>query len=208
MCGRFAFASSLEQLEKEFPWVKFRENVSPRYNLTPSQRIWGVRAQEPEAFAWGLPGWQGKSPLINARAESLLEKKTFRDLALEQRCVIFASGFYEWEAAGCQRNPYYFHLPGHLPFGLAAIWQQAAAGAPQACLITVEAAEPVAKIHHRCPAVLTGEEAKHWLQTPQLELLRPNQHLLGHPVGHGVSKRGAEGVELLLPRNDDEQLRF
>lgn len=153
---------------------------------------------------WGLvPSW-AKDPtvatrLINARSETLAEKPAFRSAYKRRRCIIPASGFYEWKTEGKDKQPYYIHPagPGSEPFGLAGLWERWASpeGEPldTFTIITTEANSAMAEIHERMPAILAPEDFGLWLSREvKLDLARellvscPNELLEMLPVGKAV----------------------
>jgi putative SOS response-associated peptidase YedK len=160
-----------------------------RYNIAPGTAIPAVRrkpdttACEVVALRWGLvPPWardEDGPGLVNARAESLAAKPSFRDALRSRRCVIPASGFYEWEVRGRARQPWLFRRRDESPFGLAGLWsaRRAPGGAClESCtLITTEPNALVRPIHHRMPVMLAPELFGAWLDpgTSPVEALAP-----------------------------------
>jgi putative SOS response-associated peptidase YedK len=169
--------------------------ASSRYNIAPGGRIPAVRtgtregkvSRELVAPQWGLvPSWarDDASPVVNARAESLAEKPTFRDAFRARRCLIPASGFYEWKISGRAREPWLFRLREDEPFAMAGLWEtwRAPDGTErESCAVVTTAPNALMEpIHHRMPAILTGFDAWNaWLDpeiTPPAalaSLLRP-----------------------------------
>jgi putative SOS response-associated peptidase YedK len=175
MCGRFLLTAPLEAVQRLFGFLE-QPNLAPRYNIAPSQPVAAmIRDAEAERhfvwMRWGLvPSWskgeRRAAPLINARAETVAEKPSFRQAFAQRRCVVFADGFYEWRQGG-NRQPYCIRLTDTSPFALAAIWEPLAApeeGLDQGCsLITTEANAKMAEVHHRMPVILTPEQVAPWL---------------------------------------------
>ncbi|MEQ8356507.1 MAG: SOS response-associated peptidase [Kiloniellaceae bacterium] len=176
MCGRFLLTAPLEAVQRLFGFLE-QPNLAPRYNIAPSQAVAAmVRDAAAERhfiwMRWGLvPSWSKEArrtaPLINARAETVAEKPSFRDAFAARRCVVFADGFYEWRQDG-NRQPYCIRLTDTSPFALAALWEPIAGtqeGEPgQGCaLITAEANARMAAVHHRMPVILTPEQVGPWL---------------------------------------------
>lgn len=179
MCGRLLLTAPPEAVQRLFGFLE-RPNLEPRYNIAPSQ---AVAAMLRDAAAerhflwmrWGLvPSWakgeRSQAPLINARAETVADKPSFRAAFARRRCVVFADGFYEWRQGG-NRQPYCVRLADAAPFALAAIWEPLApgvgaqTGGPEGgcALITTQANARMAAVHHRMPVILTPEEVAAWL---------------------------------------------
>jgi putative SOS response-associated peptidase YedK len=178
---------------------------APRYNIAPSQPVAAIRIEPDTAtrqlvlLRWGLiPSW-AKDPkighqCINAKAEPVSEKPSFRAAFKKRRCLVIATGFYEWQVQGRAKQPMWIGLKGHRPFAFAGLWEQwkPAEGEPlETCtIITTEANDLMAPIHNRMPVILFPTSYEQWLdptvqQTEPLKaLLRscPSEELLAHPV--------------------------
>jgi len=201
MCGRFALYASAEELEDTFD-IMLPEPVTARYNIAPGQQILAVRrdaeGRQGTALRWGLvPAW-AKDPsigyrLINARSESVTEKPAFRDAFRRRRCLIPASGFYEW-TRDSRHQPYYFTpRAGRLCAlaGLWAVWTSPENRVLESCtILTVDSNEPVSGIHPRMPVIIGGDDFDAWLlggKEPAQALLTPaGSEVLEH---HAVDKR-------------------
>src|SRR5712692_11205161 len=131
MCGRFVIKNPPDVMRRTFGYVE-QPNFPPRYNVAPTQPIPVVRlVNHQRSFAllrWGLiPAWvkdpKGFSLLINARAESVLDKPAFRAAMRYRRCLIPADGFYDWRADGNVRRPYYVHPTAGGPMAFAGLWE-------------------------------------------------------------------------------------
>jgi putative SOS response-associated peptidase YedK len=192
MCGRFAQKSPTKKIAKQFKV----EEVPPlveRYNVAPTQSVLVVREpDEREAvfLKWGLvPRW-AKDPtignrLINARAETVTEKPSFREAFARRRCLVPVDGFFEWSRRGDGKRPFYFHMVNGEPFAIAGLWEQweGEGGPLETCtLLTTEANELLAPYHDRMPVILRMEDYEVWLDAgarrPELltPLLRPYSH--------------------------------
>ena len=183
MCGRFLLTAPPEALQRLFGFLEL-PNLAPRYNVAPSQAVAAMLldAAAERRFAWlrwGLvPSWSKgeRTPLINARSETVAEKPSFRDAFARRRAVVFADGFYEWRQGG-NRQPYCIRLTDNAPFAFAAIWEplaEAGEGEPErgCALMTTEANAKMAAVHHRMPVILTPEQVGPWLDpaTPRDDL--------------------------------------
>ena len=142
MCGRYSISEAPDVLKLEFQFNTFL-NIEPRYNIAPSQLAPVVVKEQSRRklymLRWGLPS-KGKpgepqlNSLINARAETLLERPSFKEAFLKRRCLVIADGFYEWKAECKTNQPYRIHLKNDKPFAFAGIWEERQAdnsGKPQ-----------------------------------------------------------------------------
>ena len=172
MCGRFSLTLARRLEVEETLGVRLPEGLRPRYNVAPTQEVLAL-VHDPdglklERFRWGLvPAWASDHPssgrrLINARAETLFARPSFREAARRRRCLILADGFYEWQRRPDGRKiPFYVRLKGGRPFGMAGVWE-----ARTCAVVTVEAHERVKPVHDRMPAIfpLTQREwIERWL---------------------------------------------
>lgn len=141
------------------------------YNIAPTSRIRAVRprpgrpGRECAGLTWGLR-LRGVTPfVVNVRAESLVSKPGFRDALMTRRCLVPASGFFEWEKSGNLRFPWLFQLRDAEPFFLAGIWNPATDGDENdtCAIITTEANGLMKPLHHRMPVIVTAEETGRWL---------------------------------------------
>lgn len=181
MCGRFTLTANPDKLQHAFPWVHIPEKViqkyKPRYNIAPSQPVLAVISNGTpriDYLAWGLiPSW-AKDPkignrLINARAETIAEKPSFRNAFRRRRCLILADGFYEWKKLSdtSRKTPFYIHLNNHQPFafaGLWEIWQSSDGSEILSCtIITTRPNQVLKSIHNRMPVILNPDQQKIWL---------------------------------------------
>ena len=136
MCGRFTLKAKQEKIEKEFKTrIEQDSTISERFNIVPSQMVSVVRDTDGErilsTLKWGLiPSWSKDesmgNKLINARAETLTEKPSFREAFARRRCIVPASGFYEWQVAQGKtpKQPFYFYLKEKDVFGFAGLWEE------------------------------------------------------------------------------------
>lgn len=182
MCGRYTLTITPEMLRT---LVNFETtpNLQPRYNIAPTQMAPVVRAIEGggapriDMLRWGLiPSWSKDmtvaSKLINARGETVAEKPSFRDAYRERRCLIPVDGFYEWRREGETKQPYRIGFRGGKPFVFAGLWESwtAPEGAENAgetietyTIVTTDANEKLAPIHHRMPVIVDPADFDRWL---------------------------------------------
>lgn len=215
MCGRYALSIDQDAFEDAFG-VLPPADFEPRYNIAPTQPAPVLRsADERQAIslAWGFrPVEPGKRmPLINARSETAAEKRSFAESFRQRRCLVPASGYYEWRGAGSSRQPILFRGTAGQPFAFAGLWQDDAAG--RFTILTTEAGDIVAPIHDRMPVVLPADLYAPWLD-PSLDdadlvtdLLRqaPVLDLTTKPLSTFVNSVANEGPECWAEPADDEQ---
>ncbi len=174
MCGRFALGLPAKLLAALFG-LEEPEDWEPRFNIAPSQPVLAVRAAGERNLAWIRPIWglvpvwaSGRSdfkPLINARAETITEKASFREAFRQRRCLIPADGFFEWQKAGRGKVPFCFHRRERRPFAFAGVWEPGRGDSHSTCtIVTTRANVIVASIHDRMPVMLTESSFNDWLQ--------------------------------------------
>jgi len=205
MCGRFAQYSRPDSLKKTFNLDVIACDVVPSYNIAPLQPVLAVIRHDGNRLGrlqWGLvPAWAKDrtlaAKLINARAETLADKPSFRSLFKRHRCLILADGFYEWKAEASQKQPWYFTLPTGGPFAFAGLWDtwkgKDDAVYHSCTIITTAANGSVQPIHQRMPVILAPETHAEWLDPQNQDGKRLNTILSeGHLRGlkrFPVSKR-------------------
>jgi len=212
MCGRFTATASPEELMRHFG-VTILENLRPRWNVVPSQKVMlirqsGLHAETVEA-RWGLPPARDKqSFLINARMETVTEKPTFKDAFSIDRCLVPATGWYEWSAP---KQPWHIQLRDGGPMAMAGLLFKRASNT-FFVIITSAAVGKLTKIHHRQPLVLTKDAWQDWLIGSQNEAER---HLVPTPeawfnwyrVGSAVGRVSEDHPGLVTPL-DERSLNF
>ncbi len=229
MCGRFTLGATEAQVLRKFK-VGACPGLRPRYNIAPTQPVLVVRAaragegcdaapREAAWLNWGLvPFWAKDvgigSRLINARSETAAEKAAFRGPMRHHRCLLPASGFYEWQRAGRGRGPaqaFYFTAADGGLLALAGVfdvWQSADGSVIESCaVLTTRANAAVARIHDRMPVLLEVRDFERWLdpalQRPDAlrDLLVPCEPglLRVHAVSSRVNAATTEGPDLIAP---------
>ena len=175
MCGRFGFAVPKSSVMAHFEAQAFRGDYMERYNVAPTQSSPVVVAsdgnREIEMMRWGLiPSWvkdlKQLSPLINARAETIQEKPSFRSSFKSRRCLVPADGFYEWAKKDNGKAPYWIYKTDEGLFAFAGIWSEWGVGEDlirSFSIITTSANEKLKSLHHRMPVILDPEDYTRWL---------------------------------------------
>lgn len=217
MCGRYASTLPPELMVELFKLLKSIDLV-PRYNIAPTQpiaAIWEAHGRREANFArWGLvPGWV-KDPrefplLVNARVETMAEKPAFRDALKHGRCIIPASGYYEWHTnPDKSKQPYYITMQDGRPMALAGVYSSwmgpNGEEIDSVATITVPTNNQLSKIHHRMPAILRGEEIDAWLNVREVRATEAAQ--LAMPVEDGALKFHPVSTRVNSARDDDAGL--
>ncbi|MGH9119980.1 MAG: SOS response-associated peptidase [Acidimicrobiales bacterium] len=229
MCGRFVSSSPPDELAKYFAVEEVAEQVlEPSYNVAPTQDIYvvfesgGVRRLD--AFHWGLVPFWAKDPstgnkMINARADSVTSKNTYKRAFAKRRCLIPADGFYEWMKVPGQKakQPMYVQRTDGEPLALAGLWERwRPKDAPdgddsqlvRSCtIITGEPNEKMAEIHDRMPAMLPPSVWAAWLDPTnddldtlgKLLVPAPSELITIYPVSTAVNNVRTDGPELIEP---------
>ena len=218
MCGRFVITEASDEMARLFEAVPANDLPGvPNFNVCPTNRVQVVTSGEGGrrlgAMRWGfLPHWY-KTPsdgplLINARAETIAEKPAFRAAARERRCLIPASGFYEWtKDADGARLPWYIRRRDGAPTAFAGVWQDWTRGddAFVTCaIVTTSANEAMSKIHHRMPVSIDREDWPLWLGeagkgAAALMTPAPDDMFEAFRVDPRVNSNRAHGPELIEP---------
>ncbi len=178
MCGRFVGYRNLEELLAHFPIDVVDAQVSPNYNVAPTQEILAIlRIEERnhlDYLKWGLvPFWAKDktigSRMINARSETAATKPGFRNAYKKRRCLILADGFYEWMGEKGQKQPMLLTLPDGSPFAFAGLWEiwddkgEEETAYRSCAILTRGASASVMPIHNRMPVILKPEAFDTWL---------------------------------------------
>jgi putative SOS response-associated peptidase YedK len=219
MCGRFAITSPPEAVRSFFRYAE-QPNFPPRYNIAPTQPIPLVIARGGARHfflaRWGfLPGFvkepQKFALLINARAETLAEKPSFRAALRRRRCLVPADAWYEWRAnLKGPKTPFLLRRAGGGLLAMAGLWETyldpSGAEIDTACIVTTGANGATVAIHDRMPALIEPQDFDEWLNpdetvAPPLKLLRPapEDMIEFFAISPLVNRAGNDGPELQTP---------
>ena len=218
MCGRYSLTTAPEALRRLFDF-DVTPNLEPRYNIAPTQSAPVVRpaadgtGRELAMLRWGLiPSWAKDASIgnkmINARAETVAEKPSFRSAFRHRRCLVPADGFYEWRREGEIRQPFRIGMKGGAPFAFAGLWEhwQSPDGSEleTAAILTTNANLALKSIHDRMPVILPPEAYEPWLapgadhrEVANLLCPFPPELILAHPVSTYVNSPRNTGPQCL-----------
>jgi putative SOS response-associated peptidase YedK len=217
MCGRYVIKTPPGLMQDTFGYAE-QPNFPPRYNIAPTQPIPVVRLDSGRrSFAlvrWGLiPGWvkdpRGFSLLINARAESVLDKPAFRNAMRRRRCLVPADGFYEWKQDGARKRPFYAAARRLVAF--AGVWEPwigpNGEEVETACIITTAANRTLRALHDRMPAVIPPQAFDLWLDCAKVDaetaaallVPAPEDTFAPHEVSTAVNRAANDGAALIEP---------
>jgi putative SOS response-associated peptidase YedK len=220
MCGRFALFSHLSQIQEAFDVKEVHSELEPSYNVAPTQQVAVVVQREGvnrlETMRWGLIPFWAKDPkigskMINARAETLGEKTSFKRPLKNQRCLVVADGFYEWVKTDQGKVPVFIQAKSQRPFGLAGLydtWQSPQGQPITSCtIVTTSANDFMQPIHGRMPLILPQPQEAAWLNpaTPDIaEWLStlapyPGEEMQAHEVSRLVNSPRNNSVDCIQP---------
>jgi putative SOS response-associated peptidase YedK len=226
MCGRYSLATGVDVLRGLFGVGEESPALSPRWNVAPTQPVVVVvvtneNTRVLRTMRWGLiPSW-AKDPavgnrMINARAETLAVKPSFRDALRRRRCLVVADGFYEWRKEGGRKVPVWIHPRdgGVLAFaGLWDRWTSPEGEVIESCtIVTCRANELIGAFHERMPVIVPPESHDRWLAPVPVEpasladilVPYPADRLALRPVSTLVNSPAREGRDLVEPSSDPE----
>lgn len=218
MCGRFTLTVNIDTVAKAFGVAPTLDS-SARFNIAPMQEVVSILREDADNTAhlewlqWGLvPTWAKDesigSKMINARAETLAEKPSFKRLLRNRRCLVVADGFYEWKKEGTAKTPMFITLKDGAPFafaGLWDLWRSSDGREIRSCtLITTQPNELVATIHDRMPVILPTDAQHMWLDAD----LHEDQALLPLLAPYPANEMTARAVSRLVnnPKNEGAAL--
>ncbi|MDS0475387.1 SOS response-associated peptidase [Natrinema sp. 1APR25-10V2] len=239
MCGRYTLTVDADDLEARFD-ARFRNGDSeadpasnpafaPRYNMAPGQELPVITDADPETIQrleWGLvPSWADDDTggLINARAESVADKPSFREAYERRRCLVPADGFYEWVETEDGKQPYRVAFEDERAFALAGLWERWEPETTQTGLdafgggvedetesgpletftiVTTEPNDLVADLHHRMAVILEPANEQQWLTADDPHTLlepHPADEMRAYPVSTAVNDPSVDEPGLLEP---------
>ena len=219
MCGRYSLIAEIGQLALRFEFDAHGMAQPPRYNVAPTQPVLAVRSGDPRHASymrWGLVPSGTRStpsgpPLINARAETVAERPSFRSALMRRRCLIPADGFYEWQRMGAARRPVRITLASGEPFAFAGLWdawRDPQGEVVESCtIITTEANELLQPVHDRMPVILPEDLESLWLDEEMQDAAAfvsllgpyPSERMETYEVSTLVNSAFNDGPELIAP---------
>ena len=224
MCGRFVITSPPAALRQIFGYPD-QPNFPARHNIAPTQPIPVVIIENGtrrfRLMRWGLlPAWvkdpRGFSLLVNARAETVTEKPAFKNAIKRRRCLIPADGYYEWQASGQRKRPFFIHHRDGSPIGLAGIAETWIGPNGEeldtVAIVTAPASRDLAVLHHRVPVTIAPGDFDRWLDCSDdtaeavIGLLTPpaEGEFAWHPVSTRVNRTATDDAQLILPITAEE----
>lgn len=226
MCGRYTLTATPEAIQQAFNLGTLPDDLPPRYNIAPTQHVPIITNHAPDVLTivrWGLiPSWSrdaaAAARMINARAETVDEKPSFRSAFKRRRCLIPADGFFEWTAQqGGRKRPYYIHHVDHAVFAFAGLWElwhSPEGDEVQTCtIITSEPNDLIRPLHNRMAVILDPADYDLWLSPDELPaaalkpLLRPYpaEKMAAYPVSTLVNSPANDTPQTIIPDEPPEQ---
>ena len=219
MCGRYSLIADIGVLAERFEFDGAHLDHAPRYNVAPTQMALTVtngNGSSASYMRWGLiPSWAKSasmgSRMINARAETVAERPSFRTAFQRRRCLVLADGFYEWQRRGSSRRPMRITMASGEPFafaGLWDVWRDPGSEVVRSCaIITTEANELLSPIHDRMPVIVSRELEALWLNHDLQDPAVLGDILAPYPanamdvfeVSNLVNSPANDGPELVVP---------
>lgn len=219
MCGRFSIVSEREEIARHFGVTVSEAQWQPRYNAAPAQNLPVILDEDTgrvQWLRWGfIPFWAKDisigSRFINARCETVREKKVYGEAFKKRRCLVVADGFYEWQAGASGKIPYRFELIDRRPFAFAGLWEtwKAPDQTPlrSFTILTTEPNPLVAPVHDRMPVILLPEYEKDWIGKDVLaedlcrKLFRPYpaDSMRQYPISRKINSPKYDDPSVILP---------
>ncbi len=218
MCGRFILDSDIREIQRTFHIQLTETEVGPSYNVAPTQPVLTVVQRDGQrvltAMRWGLvPVWAKDmrigAKMINARAETVAEKPSFKRLLKSRRCLIVADGFYEWQKDGARKIPMFISVKPKQPFGFAGLydtWTSPEGETVTSCaIITTHANEMIESIHSRMPVILPRNAYGRWLDPSNQDLAELSELLL--PYSGKLNAYAVSPLVNAVGHNSPENIR-
>ena len=227
MCGRKTLSRDINSIIEEMNIEEWQDSdiYQPRYNIAPTQYspvIIDKVVRHAKLMRWGLiPNWATDSSigpkLINARAETLLQKPSFQNLVPSRRCVIISDGYFEWKRTSGRSIPYYIYHSENKLLPMAGLWDiwknPSGENIFSYTVITTKPTPSIEEIHHRMPVILDSESIDLWIRvrnttiSDAIEVLKPyDGPLTFHEVSRMVNSPKNNRPECILPVNDADNL--
>ena len=230
MCGRYSLEWDVDELARHFGLVvRQMPRLEPRYNIAPSQPIAIVHDNRDRderrmtLVQWGLVPFWADDPsigqrMINARSETAATKPAYKAAMKYRRCVVPASGFYEWQAQPSGKQPHYFHPTADEPLALAGLYEHWTGPDGEeidtGTILTTQANAAVKPIHDRMPVILRLDDVPRWLDAGEqdpaavTDLLQPapDDLLTRHAVSKRINRPGPDDPSLIDPIQTDGEL--
>jgi putative SOS response-associated peptidase YedK len=224
MCGRFVITSAPEALRRLFGYSE-QPNFPPRHNIAPTQPVPVVMVENGlrhfRLMRWGfIPAWvkdpRGFALLINARAETVLDKPAFKNAIKRRRCLIPADGYYEWSQSEARKRPYFIQARDGQPFGFAGLAETWIGPNGEeldtVAIVTMAAGADLAALHPRVPATIAAGNFERWLDCADNNagdamalLCAPAEgEFVWHEVSTRVNRVANDDAQLILPISPEE----
>ncbi len=218
MCGRYSLEAKSKDIVEAFA-LSEAIAIIPRYNIAPTQTAPVLRLDREsgacrlDVIKWGLtPRWaKGQRPIINARSETIDQKPSFRSAFRHRRCLVPATGFFEWQKLGSAKQPFHIRLCDRGVFAFAGIWDrfESGDGGPVECfaILTTAPNRTMAPIHNRMPVILDRAAYERWLDQ-EVESAEPLADIMGsasddlleaYPVSSRVNSPAHDDAECVRP---------
>jgi putative SOS response-associated peptidase YedK len=225
MCGRFVITSPPAALRQIFGYFE-QPNFPPRHNIAPTQPVPVVILENGvrhfRLMRWGLlPAWvqdpRKFTLLINARAETVMEKPAFKNAIKRRRCLIPADGYYEWQASESRKRPHFIHRRDGAPIGLAGLAETWTGPNGEeldtVAIVTAPASADLAALHDRVPVTIAATDFDRWLDcgTHDAEiamalLTAPHEgQFVWHEISTRVNRTANDDAQLILPITEEER---
>jgi putative SOS response-associated peptidase YedK len=225
MCGRYSITSDGYSIGKQLDIEVASELFAPNYNAVPTNSLPIITKESPsllQAGRWGFVSGFGsnlkiKNLVINARQESIFEKKMFSHLANLNRCLIPADGFYEWQKGGKPKQPFRFTLKSEELFSFAGLFQygkdEGSVNEISFVILTTAANSLVGELHNRMPVIISKESQEEWLTLPWKELQQvfepyPAAKMKGYKVTPKINSAAYKSKDSIIPWQDPNLTLF